>query len=152
MKYKKVNSGCFDGSPESMMKPEEVFHSMSPEAVMFRHGIDPCGMIDSGTKPLNLATGGAKIEQQYQCYAPTPTTPTPGVNAMGMGNFAYPAYYNHLASSSTGLEAVVEQHRQQAADSLSMANSYHHKYTNNNVMQYDAQQYNTGIAHYYASQ
>ena len=157
MKYKKVNSGCFDGSPDMMLKPEEVFHPMSPEAVMFRHGIDPCTMLETSTKPLNLAmaAGGSKLDTQYQCYAPTPTTPTQSANAMGMNNFSYPTYYNQLAVPNSGLETMVGQHRP-VTDSLThplaMASHYQQKYSNNNSMQYHSQQHASGMTHYYASQ
>ena len=155
MKFKKVNSGCFDGSSDGMLKPDDMFSS---EAVMFRHGIDPCSMLESSTKPLNLAmaTGSSnKIDAQYPCYASTPTTPTYGINTMGMGNFTYPPYYNHLAAPSVGLDTMVNQHRQPTDNlsTLSAASHYPQKYNNNNMtMQYPGQQMNNGMTHFYSSQ
>lgn len=144
MKYKKVNSG-YDGSPEGILKPEEMFHGMSPDAMLYRHHSDPCGgLADPTIKPLDLATS-----QKYPYYAVPSTTVTPVSTTLAdnFPNFPYQTpYYNQISHTGAGLDL----HRIQ--DTLSMqappthgVAQHHQKFvptTNNNTMQYHSQ-YNT---------
>lgn len=157
MKFKKVNTGCFDGSPDMMIKPEDAFHPMSPEAVMFRHGVDPCNMLDSSAKPLDLVTSAAKTEMHYPYYASAAQTPAPiTANHMGVSDlvrtFHYqPPYFNHLPSASVGLDTLGQHRQASVQENLSMHSAaastvahYQQKYSNNNTgMPYHTPQYNT---------
>lgn len=146
MKFKKVNSG-YDGSPDGMMKAEDIYHSMSPEAILYRQHSDPCGgLADQAMKPLDMTS------QKYPYYSVPSVSTAPITNSLvdNFANFTYQTpYYNPIPHSGQGLDL----------HSLSMPTPppthgaqapHHQKYpitSNNNSMQYNSQythQYYTG--------
>lgn len=150
MKYKKVSTGGYDGSPDGMMKHEDVFLPMSPEAMVFRHNTDPC--INTSSMPLNLATGsGSKMELPYPYqYSVTATSTAPTASDL-MRNLPYqqsPYYPSpHLSTGSIGLDTMGHrQHDTLAMSATAAVAPTYPKYTNNN-MGYHPSPYNTG-GHY----